>query len=115
MVALPFLSMENLLKPEEFLQLLKAKERKIRHTRHCTEQSHRRGMPLAVFENDLKNEKPVVVLEQESEIAGERKFDVYYLQRGDLFHRYVFSVNDEIRLITLMRTSKSIQKLASRG
>lgn len=107
--------MEDNFPPEEFVQLLKAKKREIHHTRHCTEQSHRRGMPLAVFENDLKNEKPVLVLEQESEQAGERKFDVYYLQRADLFHRYVFSINDEIRLITLMRTSKSIQKLASRG
>ena len=106
---------EGQLPLEEFAKLLNAKQRKIHYTKHCAERAHRRGLPLAVFENDLQNELPVLVLEQESEIPSERKFDVYYFQRGDLFHRYVFSINDMIRLITLMRTSKSIQKLASRG
>ena len=106
---------DGLLSPGEFAQVLGGKHRQIQHTRHCILQAHKRGMPLAVFENDLQNERPVLVLEQESENAGERKFDAYFLQKGDLFHRYVFSMNDEIRLITLMRTSKSVQKLASRG
>jgi len=67
-------------------------------------------MLKAGFGEDFLRSKPVFVFEQESEVSGERKFDVYYPQTPDLFHRYVVSLNNEIRVITMMRVSKAFQR-----
>jgi len=106
--------MENTMTPEEFVLLMKGKRRKIVYTKHSSERAKRRCLPLFVFENDLESGIPVAVFEQESEANHERKFDIYYRQAGDLFHRYILCTNESIRLITLMRTSKSRQKEVSR-
>ncbi len=95
---------------KEFLGLLKSKSRRLAYTIHSEGQSQKRHLPLSVFEKDLKGSSPVAIKEQESESTGERKFDLYYLQSGDYFHRYVIVINSEIRLITLMRVSREIQK-----
>ncbi len=94
----------------EFKKLLAAKRRDSHFTRHARQQSEKRTIPLAVFEEDLARNEPVLVLEEECETAGERKFDVYYRQAAGLFHRYVICLNNKIRLITLLRTSKDVQK-----
>jgi hypothetical protein len=106
--------MENTMTPEEFVLLMKGKRRKITYTQHSAERAKRRCLPLFVFENDLEGEVPVAVFEQEPEANHERKFDIYYRQAGDLFHRYILCTNESIRLITLMRTSKSRQKEVSK-
>ncbi|MBM3229658.1 hypothetical protein FJZ26_04470 [Candidatus Parvarchaeota archaeon] len=70
-------------------------------------------MPRQVCEQDIINESPALVMEQVSEIPHERKFDVYYHQKPGVFRRYVVTLNDSIRLITLMHTSKDIQNLVA--
>ena len=52
-----------------------------------------------------------MVLELPSEKLFERKFDVYYLQKEGIFHRYILALNGEILIISVMRTNKSLQKL----
>jgi len=99
---------------EEFLRLLWAKNRKLAVTLHARARSVSRSIPLGVFEEDLKGEQ-VAVAECQAEGKGERKFDVYYRQKGDYFHRYVVVLNDCLRLITLMRVSKSKQALARKA
>jgi len=94
----------------EFERLLKSKPRVMKPTPHSLERARKRQLPLSVVEVDLREGRPVLVFEQESEVAGERKFDVYYLQKPGYFHRYVISLNNELRVITVMRTSKDLQK-----
>ncbi len=75
----------------------------------------KRGLPRSSFEEDIRNQRPVIVIEQESEVACERKFDVYYLQEGRTFHRYVIALNNLMRVITLLRTNKDIQRRVADG
>ncbi len=96
---------------EEFLEILRSKSRETQVTSHAAARSKQRHMPLSVFENDIYKSEPAVVIEKESETAGFRKFDLYYHQTQDYFHRYVVVLNDYIRLITLMRVSKAKQYL----
>ncbi|HII53238.1 hypothetical protein COT30_02700 [Candidatus Micrarchaeota archaeon CG08_land_8_20_14_0_20_49_17] len=93
-----------------FVKILKSKERKIAYTKHAPKRAETRSMSLGIFESDIKNETPVAVVEQKCESLGERKFDVYYRQASGLYHRYVIVLNETIRLITLMRISKDLQK-----
>ena len=72
-------------------------------------------MPRMVFEADLFDSFPLAVFEQESEFEGERKFDVYYPQKAGYFHRYVITLNSELRVITLMRVSKELQDFVAGG
>jgi len=96
---------------EEFLPYLRAKQRALQITIHAQNRSVSRSIPISVFEADLKGE-PVAVVEKQADRKDERMFDLYYHQRGDYFHRYVVVLNDCLRLITLMRVSKSKQVLA---
>lgn len=98
---------------EEFKRVLKSKERKVVFTGHGEKRASERTVPLSAFLQDLKEQEPLLVFEQESEVSGERKFNLYYLQRPGLFHRYVVSLNNQLRIITLMRTSKDIQKFVA--
>ncbi|HII38978.1 TPA: hypothetical protein HA318_03165 [Candidatus Micrarchaeota archaeon] len=95
---------------EEFKALLESKRRILRLTIHAQEQAEKRIIPFQVIERDLLHEQPVLVVEQSCETQNERKFDVYYPQSGVYFHRFVIVLNSELRVITVMRTSKDYQK-----
>ena len=99
---------------EEFLRILRSKSRGVQVTAHAANRSSQRRIPLSAFEDDIYHSEPAVAIERESETAGCRKFDLYYHQTQDYFHRYVVVLNDCLRLITLMRVSKAKQSLFRR-
>lgn len=92
----------------EFSRLVSGKQ--IIFTRHAMQRCEKRGMPEWAVRNDLQKETPKAVFEQKSENESERKFDVYYHQISDYYHRYVIVINENIRIITGMRVSKWMQK-----
>lgn len=96
--------------PDEFFRLVHAKLRHFRLTRHATLKSEKLFLPENAVKADLFGERPLAVFEQPSDEAHERKFNAYYAQMAGLFHRYVLTLNNEIRLITVIRTSKDLQK-----
>jgi hypothetical protein len=98
-----------------FRKLITQKNRVVVFTNHAVARSSQRILPKSVVEFDLLNSVPAVVIEQESEVKGERKFNVYYFQREGLFHRYVVCINSQIRVITMLRSSKKLQGLLARG
>lgn len=100
---------------DEFLQVLSSKKRGTVFTIHASSMAQKRGLPESAFEDDIKNQRPAIVIEQESEVVCERKFDVYYLQEGRTFHRYVIALNNLMRVITLLRTNKDIQRRIADG
>ena len=100
---------------DEFQKILTAKKRLQVFTMHASAMADKRGLPLAAFEDDIQNQRPAIVIEQDSEVACERKFDVYYLQAGRTFHRYVIALNNMMRVITLLRTNKDVQRKIADG
>ena len=94
----------------EFVSFLKSKHREFQITKHASERSKQRFISLSVFNNDLAK-LPLIVIEKEAEGKGERMFDLYYMQRGEYFHKYVIVLNDYLKLITLMRISKVKQSM----
>ena len=100
---------------DEFMRILNSKKREIVFTAHALEMSSKRGLPRSSFEEDMSTQHPTVAVEQESEVACERKFDVYYLQEGRTFHRYVIALNNMMRVITLLRTNKDVQRKVADG
>lgn len=100
---------------DEFAQVLLSKRRATVFTTHASAMSDKRGLPRSAFEDDIRNQRPAIVIEQESEVACERKFDVYYLQAGRTYHRYVIALNNMMRVITLLRTNKDVQRKIADG
>ncbi len=100
----------RLVSASEFRTLLSLKAREFFSTKHAVAQAEKRFLPIEIARRELENEPPILVLEQECETTGERKFDVYFVQKEGVFHRYVVCLNSRLRLITLMRTSKDVQK-----
>jgi hypothetical protein len=98
------------IEPSLFVELLRSKIREVRFTKHARFQSEKRLLPLKIAEQDIFEKTPLIVLEQDSERKEERKFNVYYPQDAGLFHRYVVAINSELRVITVIRTSKELQK-----
>lgn len=99
---------------QEFNTVLKTKSRQIVFTKHAERRATQRFFNSRMVEDDMLNRTPVMVLEQESGKEGERMFDLYYVQSPGVFHRYVACLNDEIRIITVLRTTKDIQKKVAR-
>ncbi|OIO25250.1 hypothetical protein AUJ14_04505 [Candidatus Micrarchaeota archaeon CG1_02_55_22] len=98
---------------DEFVRLLNNKKRPIAFTAHALERARQRLLPQQVLEQDLSAGRPVAAFEQESDSPSERKFSAYYLQRPGLFHRYVVTLNNVLRVITVMRTSKELQRIVA--
>lgn len=98
------------IKKDEFEKLLKMKDRSYAITEHAESRAKKRFLSIESFKKDISFGKPLLVFEQEHETLGERKFDIYYRQTDDYFHRYIIVLNDCIRLISLMRVSKDIQR-----
>lgn len=97
----------------EFKKILEKKRREVVFTIHSRERAEQRRINLNTVENNLYSGEIVKVVEQKAEKTGERKFDVYFLQKPGLFHRYVVCLNNLIRVITLMRVSRTLQKIVS--
>ena len=107
--------MEKAISTEDFQKILKKKERQILYTPHAVQRAKLRKIitedenEINRFENDIKK-KPDIIVEQDSEISDERKFKLYYrFERGG-FLTYILAMDGEIRVITVYRTSKTLQK-----
>lgn len=98
------------LKPETFFALISAKKRRLEFTVHAISRAERRFMDKGICERELATVLPFFVEEQASEIQGERVFDVYFLQKDEKYHRYVIVINEVLRVITMMRISRDLQR-----
>lgn len=96
---------------DSFLRLMKEKARELNFTVHARARCENRTLPESIVENDLLSGRPLIAFEQESESKNERKFNVYYKQSAGYSHRYVIALNGEVRVITVMRISRDMQKL----
>lgn len=107
--------MEHTISEEIFTKLLHSKERESVYTAHAIEQARKRSIisdqekVIPVFERDIKS-KPYLVVEQDSEEDGERKFKVYYESPAGGFMAYILVLNKWIRVITIYKTSKELQR-----
>jgi len=98
------------IKKDEFEKILKLKDREYAITEHAAKRAAKRFLIIKVFKDDLETSTPAYIFEQEHDKGGERKFDVYYKQTDDFYHRYIVVINDCVRLITIMRVSKGVQR-----
>ena len=99
-----------------FLRVLKQKERRITYTEHAILRARARDIirddecKVAIFESDLAGSIPHIIVEQYSENPAEQKFKLYYRYPEGGFVAYVISMDGEIRLITVYKVSRSLQK-----
>ncbi|MFH0884150.1 MAG: hypothetical protein V1861_00385 [Candidatus Micrarchaeota archaeon] len=108
--------MEQIVDLRSFQNLLRQKERIIVFRRHALQQARLRRLAaeddteLAVFRADILEKEPYLVVEQASEMPRERKFKLYYRWPEGGFIAYIASIDGQISLITVYRTSKALQK-----
>ena len=98
---------------QEFEKLLKSKKRVFVLTKHSAKRVRERSLPESLIKADIFENTPLKVVEQACETPGERKFSAYYLQIAGYFHHYIIVLNNEMRIITVMRTSKDLQKIVA--
>jgi len=91
----------------EFEKLLASKERKFRITAHAMLRIRQRKVNHTAIEEEIRVRKPVVVVEEPCDEAGERKFGAYYRQSGPYYHAYIVALNNGI---TVWRENKDRQK-----
>ncbi len=104
------------IKATDFKKILKTKKREIVYTRHSFHQAKKRHFKYSlekfrinIFEEDIRI-MPAYVFEEHSEFQDERKFRLYYEIRKGIYRTYVVCINSQIRLITLLRVKKDLQK-----
>jgi hypothetical protein len=108
--------LETIVDDKVFTRLLRAKERELVYTVHSIQQAKKRGIiqeheeTIARFENDLRENTPHKVTEQDSEDKNERKFKVYYPAPEGGYMAYILVLNARIRLLTLYLTTKKLLK-----
>ena len=108
--------MEKKIPVDEFQKLLSKKSRQMVYTVHAIQRARMRKIisenetEIKRFETDMK-ESPSIVIEQDSESPDERKFKLYYKSSKEGgFIAYIVSINEDITVITVYRTSKALQK-----
>jgi len=107
---------ESLIDVNVFLKLLKEKKREILFTAHAVSQAKNRNLigedeaGIGIFVQDITLGMPHRVVEQSSEKPGERKFKAYYLSSSGGYMCYILTMDGQISLITIYRTSKRLQK-----
>lgn len=107
--------MEKKISLSEFQKILDAKKRTIYYTKHSLQRAAMRGFikegedGIMLFEKDIRENRPHLVVEQDSDIEDARKFKVYYRAKKG-FVAYIMSIDGEIELITVYHTSKTLQK-----
>ena len=101
---------------EEFRKILKEKKREVVYTVHSFHQAKKRHFKHSLeklridsFEEDIKRE-PAFVFEQNSEFIDERKFRAYFEISRGVYRMYIICINSQMRLITLLRVKKHLQK-----
>lgn len=110
--------MEKIVDKKAFAELLNIKSRSFAYTRHSIKRARKREVineneeTVPRFEKDLYEAGPYLVIEQDSEYAHERKFKLYYRSQEGGFIAYILVLNDQVRLISVYRTSKKIQEAA---
>ena len=96
--------------PKKFFELILFKKRPLVFTKHALLKLEKRFMDEAICEKELTTLAPIHVEEQACDAQGERLFDAYYFQKDEKFHRYVIVINEVIRVVTMMRISRDLQK-----
>ncbi|HLD76179.1 MAG TPA: hypothetical protein VI874_04120 [Candidatus Norongarragalinales archaeon] len=94
----------------EFQRTLSEKKREFVLTRHAELRIYERGLHQRPIEFDLFNGAIAHVVEQFSENPEERKFVVDLLTSDRLSLRYVIAINSEIRVITLMKKNRQLER-----
>ena len=103
--------MEKPIETEEFLRILKNKNRAVVYTKHSLNQAKQRGIVednanrIKIFETDILEKEPNIIVEQSSEKQEERKFKIYY--KSDSlggFMCYIITADGKLTLITVYRT-----------
>ncbi len=100
------------LDPRAFQKLIAGKT--IVLTEHAQDQLLFRQMSETALKADLK-EVPAAICEQMCETGNERKFEVYYPQRGDHYHTYIVVSNGQVRIVSVWRSNRIRQEDISRG
>lgn len=108
--------LEKKINNEFFRKLLHSKTRSLRYTTHSIERAVKRKIinknekTIPRFEKDIGNKDPHLAVEQTSEFEGERKFKLYYRAPEGGFIAYILALNKQMRLISVYKTTKSIQE-----
>ena len=108
--------MEKILSKEFFKKLLDNKTRKLKYTAHSIDRAIKRGIinkaqkTVPRFEEDILGRNPYLVIEQHLDSKDEKKFKLYYRAPEGGFIAYIFVLNSQMRLISVYKTTKSIQQ-----
>lgn len=80
------------IKKDEFAKILKLKEREYVIPDYAKARASKRFFNTDTFKKDLENSNPAHIFEQEHDVPDERKFDIYYKQNDDFYHRYIIVI-----------------------
>ncbi len=93
-------------------KLKKYKKEDIVFTDHAKIQALVRQIDIEeVRRNILNPEKLVYAKEKKAERAGEEKYDCYFAYSETLCHRYIFTINRKIIIVTLIRINRKWQSI----
>ena len=74
-----------------------------------------RGIDLEkVRDNILNPVRLMMAIRQEAEKAGEEKYDCYFIQSGNLCHRYILIINEKIIICTVIKINRRWQRRVER-
>ncbi len=108
--------MEKRISKEFFRKLLHNKTRSLKYTSHSIDRAVKRAIitrteeTIPRFEKDVHGNDPYLVVEQDSDSPAERKFKLYYRAPEGGFIAYIVVLNNQMRLISVYKTTKSIQQ-----
>jgi hypothetical protein len=92
-------------------KLVAYSEKDIVITTHAEVQAIFREIELQeVKQNILNPEKLVYVEEQKISKEGEKKFNCYFAYSKELTHRYVFTTNGKLIIVTIIKINRDWQK-----
>ena|GEM_PF-1063005 len=108
--------MEKIISKEFFRKVFNDKTRILKYTLHSIERARKRSIitkseeTIPKFEKDIYENAPYLIVEQDSDSPAERKFKLYYRDSEGGFIAYIFVLNKQMRLISVYKTTKSIQE-----
>jgi len=93
-------------------KLKRYSEKDIIVTPHAEIQATVREVKIEEVKNNIMNpEKLVFVEEQEAIRPDEKKLNCYFAYSKDLSHRYVFTVNGKIIIVTIIKINRDWQRI----
>ena len=101
----------------ELLKLLKARLKKfhpddIVFSNHSRIQASVRQIDLSEVKQNLTNPKRLVYAKKEAgRRKGETKYDTYFAYAPSYAHRYIFTMNGKIVVVTVIKIQRNWQKL----